>query len=60
MDYHPDGGAWQAGNTTLRGLTPGAHRVEFREIRGWTPPPSQQMNITAGGTATITGTYRKQ
>ena len=48
-----DGGSWQAGGTTVSGLTVGPHTVAFNNIAGWTTPASQTVNISNGETAWV-------
>ena len=55
-----DGGSWQAGGTTVSGLTVGPHTVAFNNIAGWTTPSSQTFNISNGQTTSLSGTYVQQ
>ncbi|MFZ0928018.1 MAG: C1 family peptidase [Syntrophobacteraceae bacterium] len=55
-----DGGAWQivgATGATFSNLSVGSHTVNFSAITGWITPGSQTVTISAGQTATATGTY---
>jgi hypothetical protein len=42
---------------TVSNLSPGIHRVEFRELRGWKKPDALQVNIRSTETVRLTGTY---
>ena len=68
--WRVDGGGWQNSRVTLSGLNVGQHLVEFKDIpaeessgcfgskkKPWTTPASQNVNVTAGQTTAITGTY---
>jgi probable HAF family extracellular repeat protein len=52
-----DGGLAQASGTTLTGVGVGPHTVSFTPAAGYTTPPSQTVTVSAGVTATATGTY---
>ncbi|MCP4110150.1 MAG: hypothetical protein GY749_32280 [Desulfobacteraceae bacterium] len=57
--WKTDSGSWQNSGATLSGQTVGTHIVSFKTIDGWTALTSQTVSITAGGTATTTGTYTR-
>ncbi len=50
-------GTYQNSGTTLGGLAVGAATVQFKAVSGWTAPGDQSVTITAGGTASTSGTY---
>jgi len=52
-----DGGAWQAGGTTLSSVSGGLHTVAFKTVGGWNTPASQQVSVGGGLTTEVTGTY---
>ena len=55
-----DGGTtWNAGGTMLSNLPVGSVTVSFKAVSGWTTPAEQTVGITAGATATVTGTYAR-
>jgi FG-GAP repeat len=41
-------------------LTPGPHTVSFTGVEGYTPPPQQQVNITAGQTTTLIAPFAQR
>lgn len=47
---------WSASGTRLD-LPPAKYKVEFKEIAGITAPAAQEVELTAGQNAQITGTY---
>jgi PKD repeat protein len=55
--WNVDGGSWQAGGTTVSGITVGSHTVVFNNIAGWSIPPQHAANITNGQTVSAMGTY---
>ena len=55
--WNVDGGSWQAGGTTVPGITVGSHTVAFNNIAGWSIPPQHAANITNGQTVSAMGTY---
>ena len=50
-------GAYQSSGATVAGLAVGSASVNFKSVTGWTTPADQSATITAGGTASATGTY---
>jgi hypothetical protein len=38
-------------------LAPGSHTVSFTHVGGYSDPPPQTVNVTAGATTTVTGTF---
>ncbi len=50
-------GTYQNSGVTVTGLAVGSITVQFKAVTGWTTPADQNVTITAGGTATATGTY---
>ncbi len=42
---------------TVSNLSPGSHRVEFRELGGWKKPDVMQVNIRSTEMVRLTGTY---
>ncbi len=55
--WRVDTGAWRASGTTASGITEGAHTVSFKTVTGWKSPAKVAVNVTAGATASVTGTY---
>ena len=56
-----DDGPWlHAVGYTLPNVSVGSHRVFFSVIAAWIKPVSQAVDIVAGQTATVTGTYEAQ
>jgi hypothetical protein len=55
--WRVDGGAWQSSGSTVSSLSVGTHTVSFVALSGWTAPANQSVNVVAGGTATVSGTY---
>jgi hypothetical protein len=55
--WRVDGGTFQAGGTTLSGLLPGSHTVDFNTVLGWITPASQIVTITNALAAFATATY---
>jgi hypothetical protein len=41
-------------------LTPGPHEVCFRRVEGYTTPACQNVNVNAGETTTVTGTFTQR
>ncbi|MBF0292065.1 MAG: VCBS repeat-containing protein [Nitrospinae bacterium] len=55
-----DGGAtWNASGDTLNGLTAGSYTVSFDSLSDYTSPEDKVVNVTNGGTAISTGTYKQ-
>ena len=52
-----DGGAAQAADATVSGLSAGQHTVSFTTAEGWTAPADQTVTVTAGQVSYATGTY---
>ncbi len=50
-------GTYQNSGATVTGLAAGSVSINFKAVTGWTTPADQSATITAGGTATATGTY---
>ncbi len=50
-------GAYQNSGATVTGLAAGSVGINFKPVTGWTTPADQAPTITAGATATATGTY---
>ncbi|KHK00513.1 family 16 glycoside hydrolase [Desulfovibrio sp. TomC] len=55
--WQVDGGGWQAGGTTMAGLSPGSHTVSFSSISGYTTPASQTVTVSQGATTSATAAY---
>jgi hypothetical protein len=49
--------AWKNSGVTLSGLAPGNYTVTYSTVTGWTKPADATVAVTAGATATRTGTY---
>ncbi len=56
--WRVDGGAWQNSGAMVPSLSSGQlHKVEFKDLAGWTKPVDQTLNIPSGQTVSTTGTY---
>jgi len=55
--WQVDGGALQASGTTLSGLLPGSHTINFNTVLGWHTPASQVVTITNTLTTPVTAYY---
>ena len=53
-----DGGEWQNSGTTVSGLPPGSHTVNYASISGWTTPTSEAVDIIGGATFQLNATYQ--
>lgn len=42
---------------TKADLAPGKYKVEYKDVAGWTTPQVQEVEVTAGQNAQVTGTY---
>ena len=58
--WRVDGGAWQSSGSTLPGIPPGQHNIDFTEIAGWTKPQTIPFNLLSGETANQTGRYAEK
>lgn len=52
--------AWRNSGETATGVPVGERTVEFKTVTGWTKPASASVTVSAGQTATLTGTYTRQ
>ncbi|MBF0203032.1 MAG: fibronectin type III domain-containing protein [Desulfamplus sp.] len=52
-----DEGEWNNSEITISNLSVGSHTVEFKEINGWTTPPSQTVDIESGQTSLVSAIY---
>lgn len=52
-----NGGAWQVSAALLDGLPPEPATIDYLPVPGWTTPDLEQVDIAAGETAELTGTY---
>ena len=52
-----DAGDWQDSGTTVSGLEPGEHTINYKDVIGWTSPISEIVTITEGETKEITRSY---
>ncbi|HEY8993288.1 MAG TPA: hypothetical protein VIM71_01270, partial [Lacunisphaera sp.] len=43
-----DGGSWRSSGSTATSLVPGSHTVEYNILGGYTPPPTETVNLAAG------------
>ena len=55
--WQVDDGAFQTSGTTLSGLLPGSHTVNFNTVLGWVAPTSQVVSITNTLTTSASATY---
>ncbi len=55
--WNVDEGAWQISGATVSALIAGQHVVKFKEVTGWSTPPSQAVTVETGKTASLTGVY---
>ncbi|MCP4344108.1 MAG: right-handed parallel beta-helix repeat-containing protein, partial [Desulfobacterales bacterium] len=58
--WQVDSGSWQSSGATVSSLSVGTHTVSFKTVSGWTAPSDQTVNIVAGQTGNITGTYTEE
>lgn len=58
--WNADSGDWQDSGTTVSGLAPGDHTVNYMAVAGWNAPPSDTVTIVGGVVTEITGTYTQQ
>ena len=52
-----EGTTWHASGDAVSDLAPGDYTVSFSDVTGWVTPPDQTVTVTAGDTATGSGTY---
>ncbi|HEX2855503.1 MAG TPA: hypothetical protein VHO24_19870, partial [Opitutaceae bacterium] len=52
-----DGGAWRTSGTTVSGLTPGNHAVDYTGVSGFAAPSAETVTLTAGQTTTLARNY---
>jgi len=57
--WNVDGGEWENSGATVSGLSVGEHTVNFKEVEGWTGPPSETVTITGGARTEITRAYTR-
>ncbi len=58
--WQVDGGEWQNSGDTVAELAEGNHTVSYSSVAGWNKPDDAIVTITAGETATASGTYTQQ
>jgi uncharacterized repeat protein (TIGR03803 family) len=46
--WRVDGGSWRNSGTTAVDLSPGSHGVDYSSVPGFTSPPSEVFNLSAG------------
>ena len=59
-EWSVDSGALQTSGATVSDLGVGQHTVTFSDVSGWTTPGSQNVSISDGQTASVSGTYVQQ
>jgi hypothetical protein len=52
-----DGGAWQPSGTTLSGLTPGAHTINYSALANHIAPATESVTLVSGQTTNISRSY---
>jgi hypothetical protein len=52
-----DGGAWQSSGSTLSGLTPGAHTINYGVVANYISPASESVTLVSGQTTNLTRSY---
>ncbi len=55
--WRVDGGAWNNSGETVSGLAEGSHAVEHSSVSGWVTPASQNVNVVADTTSSLTAVY---
>jgi len=58
--WNVDGGASNASGSTVTGLAPGNHLISFSQAVAEGAPTPMTVNVLAGGTTAVTGTYTAQ
>lgn len=57
--WQVDNMGWKGSNVRLNNITPGAKRVEFNDVPGWTKPAPIEVTIISGQLQQVTGTYTR-
>ena len=55
--WRVDSGTWRTSATTVTGLTPGSHTVDYAGVSGYAAPAAETVTLTAGQTTTFTRNY---
>lgn len=55
--WNVDGGPWQDSGNRVSQLSVGDHTVNYKDLFGWSTPPSEAVTIVAGQITETTGTY---
>jgi len=55
--WNVDGGPWQDSGNIVPDLSVGDHTVNYKDVFGWSTPPSETVTIVAGQITETTGTY---
>ena len=55
--WQVDSGPWLDSGSTVSGLTPGNHAVNFNTVNGWISPGAQTVAVAADATTTGTGSF---
>lgn len=55
--WRMDGGSWRESGTTLSGVVPGEHLIEYSPVAGWSAPSARNVSITRGGALSEEGDY---
>jgi hypothetical protein len=55
--WNVDGGSWQDSGTIVADLSVGDHAVNYKDVFGWSAPPSETVTIVAGQISETTGNY---
>ena len=52
-----DGGTWVTSGTTVTGLTPGSHAIDYKPVANYTGPSAETVTLVSGQTLTLTRSY---
>ncbi len=55
--WRVDAGTWQASGTTVNGLAPGNHALEYAALSGYTAPASETITLSPGQAASLSRSY---
>lgn len=52
-----DGGTWRTSATTVTGLTPGSHTIDYSGLSGYASPATETVTLVSAQTTTLTRSY---
>lgn len=55
--WRVDGGTWQASGSTVAGLSPGNHTIDYNALSGYAAPASETVSLVADQTTTLNRSY---